>query len=251
VTFWWSYFPPVFDPTKRTFDYRGSDVDDLLFLCRFLRPGMCFFDIGAYHGLYAIVAGRRTKGKVRTIMFEPAPRERKRIHVHLRLNGLHATVEPFALSSQCGKRAFFLVLSGFTSMNSLTPPPTDFPVREMMVDTTTLDAYCHEHSLQQVDLVKIDVEGAEMELFKGAQWFLTSVRPLIICEILDWVTQPWGYQAREIVSSLQQHDYRWFEFAPDGWLMPHEQREEYPEVKNYLAVPGEKLTLISSLLCAK
>jgi hypothetical protein len=50
----------------------------------------------------------------------------------------------------------------------------------------------------------------------------------------------WGYDARQIISTLQNLDYDWFEFTADGSTMPHEIQIEYPHVKNYLAVPREK-----------
>jgi len=58
--------------------------------------------------------------------------------------------------------------------------------------------------------------------------------------VLDRVTRQWGYPAREIVERLHAYDYGWFEILPDGSLLPHHPRNEYPEVRNFLAVPYEK-----------
>jgi len=58
--------------------------------------------------------------------------------------------------------------------------------------------------------------------------------------VLDKVTRPWGYPAREIVERLRTYDYGWSEILPDGTLLPHHPRDEYPEVRNFLAVPHEK-----------
>ena len=165
-----------------------------------------------------------------------------------RSNGLHPTVESLALSAQPGQRSFFVVQSGFTTMNSLIPPPTPFPLQEIQVPTVTLDAYCRENGSPRVDVIKVDIEGGERELFFGARELLSSARPLLICEVLDWVTQPWGYQAREIVTHLKQYDYEWFDFREDGRLQPHREREQYPEIKNYLAVPHEKQESIRELI---
>ena len=50
-----------------------------------------------------------------------------------------------------------------------------------------------------------------------------------------------GYPAREIVERLRAYDYVWFEILPDGNLLPHHPRNEYPEeVRNFLAVPHGK-----------
>jgi len=71
------------------------------------------------------------------------------------------------------------------------------------------------------------------------------MRPIIICEVLDWVTRPWGYPAFEIINCLREEDYVWFDFHDDGTISPHEIRNEYPEIRNYLAIPREKLPLVS------
>jgi FkbM family methyltransferase len=201
-----------------------------------LRPGMCFFDIGAYHGLYGLVAAKKMAGVGRVVMFEPSPRARRRIRIHLLLNRARAAVESLALSSRRGAGEFFLVLSGFTT------------VRKIRVETATLDDYCSENGIRQVDLIKIDVEGGEMEVFKGALRVLAESRPLLICEVLDWVTRPWGYEARDLVEYLEERGYEWFDFAADGRIMPHARRQAYPEIKNYLAVPREKRVLVQHLI---
>jgi hypothetical protein len=43
---------------------------------------------------------------------------------------------------------------------------------------------------------------------------------------------------------LQKHEYEWFEFRDEGSIIPHLHRSEYPEPRNYLAVPIEKLSLV-------
>ena len=150
-------------------------------------------------------------------------------------------LEPYAVSAEISVAKFFTVASGPTSMNSLQPPAVDCPIREISVQAITLDHYLNQRKVPSPDLMKIDVEGAELAAFAGASNLLTSIRPLIICEILDLVTQPWGYRAREIIHFLKSRDYSWFDFDPDGRIAPHVSREAYPDVRNYLAVPTEKI----------
>ena len=75
---------------------------------------------------------------------------------------------------------------------------------------------------------------------------LEPVRPVIICEVLDWVTVAWGCHASQIGKRWGSLDYQWFDFCEDGALPVHVKRDEYQEVRNYLAVPREKLPQISS-----
>jgi hypothetical protein len=61
------------------------------------------------------------------------------------------------------------------------------------------------------------------------------------------VTKPWGRAAVEAVDYLAERGYQWFEFDEDGRIFPHARLEQYPEIKNYLAVPREKLSAIEGL----
>jgi FkbM family methyltransferase len=241
VHFWWSYFPASFNPDRSAFEYWGDDIGDLRFLWKYLKRGMTFLDIGAHHGIYSVVAAKKFGSSVRVVAFEPSPRERRRMQLHLRYNGIKSvTLEPYALAAEDGVATLAVTVDGFSTMNSLRPPPIDQATQRVMVDTTSLDAYFRRKQIDGVDLVKIDTEGGELETFRGAARLLSHHRPLIICEVLDLVTRTWGYAAVEIMGLLQKYDYEWFDILPDGSVLPHRFREEYPEVRNYLAVPREK-----------
>jgi FkbM family methyltransferase len=241
VNFWWSYFPASFCVERSIFEYWGDDIGDLRFLWKHLQPGMTFLDIGAYHGIYSIIAARKLGSAGRIVAFEPSPRDRSRLQLHLRYNRIKSvTLEPYALAAEEGKARLNIVLNGYTNMSSLRLPSVGHPVKKIEVDTTSLDGYLDRKHIDTVDLMKIDVEGGEAETFRGADRLLSRLRPSIICEVLDRVTRPWGYPACEIISLLRTYDYEWFDILSDGSLTPHLPRMEYPEVRNYLAVPREK-----------
>jgi FkbM family methyltransferase len=241
IQFWWSYFPASFSPERGIFDYWGDDVGELRFLWKYLRPGMTFLDVGAFHGIYSIIAAMRLGAEGRVVAFEPSPRDRRRLQLHLRCNKLRSViVEHFAVAAGNGVASLVTVLDGYTNMSSLRPPAIDYRVKQVPVRTISLDDYLAGNKIDKVDLIKVDAEGGEIEIFKGADSLLSRLRPVVICEVLDKVTRPWGYPAREIVGCLRAYDYEWFDIFPDGVVLPHRPRNEYPEVKNYLAVPREK-----------
>ncbi len=245
VHLWWSYFVGFFDQDRAFFDYWGKDIGDLRFLWKILQPGNTLLDIGAYHGVYSVVAGRRVKNGGCIFAFEPSPRERRRLRLHLLWNGIRcARVEPFAVGGAASETSFFQVVSGDPTRNGLKPPATDDTVGKITVKTISLDQYVAEAGIRKVDVMKLDVEGGELEVLRGATGMFNQFRPILICEVLDETTQVWGYKAREIISLLRTIGYLWFECRPDGTLIPHEILEKYPVVKNYVAVPREKLHLV-------
>lgn len=242
ISFWWSQVVPYFDSRRGFFDYWGQDTGDLRFLWNVLEPGMVFLDIGAYHGIYSVVAGMKLKGSAgRVFAFEPSPREFSRLATHLRWNHLAgARAESLALGSATSRGAFFQVQSGDTTRNGLRPPASSDAVAEIPVDTIRLDDFISREKIERVDVIKLDVEGGEVEVIRGAQKVFSDFRPLLICEVLDATTHAWGYDAIEIIEEVARFDYDWFDLQDDGSLQPHLRRQAYPEVKNYVAVPRER-----------
>ena len=245
TTFWWSYLPVADHPGRSLHDYWGDDVEELRFLWRALKPDSSFMDIGAYHGIYSLIASRRIQKPGHIVAFEPSPRERQRLHLHFRMNHVSSVVlEPYAVGAQCGEAPLFMVVSGFTSMNSLRRPASRDAVQPVAVKTITLDGYLEANRVKRLDIIKLDAEGGELEILRGARGMLEDLRPIILCEVLDWVTGPWGYAARDIVSHLRDRGYAWFDFRSDGMLSLHAPQDVYPEIRNYLAVPLEKIDTV-------
>jgi FkbM family methyltransferase len=242
VQFWWSYLVPHFDATLGFFDYCGHDLGDLRFLWRNLKPGAVFLDIGAHHGVYSVVAAKKLGANGVVAAFEPSVREYRRLRMHLRLNRLGSVrAELLALGSAACTQKFFQITNGDNTRGGFRPPASEDRVSEISVQTVRLDDYVSQFPLARVDFVKLDVEGGEREVLRGASSVLTKFRPILICEVLDATTQAWGYKAREIIQMLESFDFAWFDIRSNGSIVPHKIREHYPEIRNYVAVPKEKM----------
>ena len=83
----------------------------------------------------------------------------------------------------------------------------------------------------------MDAEGAELGIFKGARRLLKSPKPpLILCEVSDSRTKPWGYRADSSIEFLEDHGYRWYGLDGDGQLIPHPEGLS----GNFVAMPDSK-----------
>ena len=193
---------------------------ELRFVEKCLAPGMCVLDIGAHHGLYTLLASKRVGSGGKVIAFEPSPRERRLLARNLRLNSAsNAQIEPFALGHEPSKAELFLVQGGEDGCNSLRPPAVTASTKTETVDVKSLDGYLEKAGIVKVDFVKLDVEGAEREVLLGAQRLLgVASRPVILAEVQDLRTEPWGYPAREILQILDRAGYDWFRILEDGCL---------------------------------
>jgi FkbM family methyltransferase len=213
---------------------------------RFLQPGMTVLDIGAHHGLYTLLASKRVGGKGRVFAFEPSPRERRALNLHALLNFCrNVTVESVALGNQEATADLFVVQGGQTGCNSLRPPIVISGTSPVRVRVTRLDSWLATHNVERVDFIKLDVEGGELEALKGAAELLKRrPRPVILAEVQDIRTAPWGYRAKEILTRLREADFTWFRLLEGGLLETLDLSGESFD-GNFVACPRESMHLLS------
>ena len=158
-----------------------------------LREGELFVDIGANHGYYTLLAASRvgTRGKV--FAFEPNPKVASQLNNHVALNrfGDRVCIYDFALSDKSDGEVDFFVSNcpGNSGLSSLVLYEHAMEWghlssdNKILVRTKTFDEWRDEANLGRVDLVKIDVEGAEEQVLHGMSKTLTNASPRkIICE---------------------------------------------------------------------
>jgi FkbM family methyltransferase len=215
------------------------------FVQRFLRQGMTVFDIGANQGFYTILAARRVGAAGQVHAFEPAGPERTKLSTNVRLNRhRNVRIVPMALGRGEGRVPFHLCLDHQGSYSSLRPPAHDVVAHTVVVDVrmTTLDGYVQQQGVETLDFVKLDVEGAEIDVLEGSAHALAALRPVIMCELADIRTRQWGYPAARIYYLLQQRGYGWFKPTRSGRLDPAPVKARYdPEWENLVAVPSERI----------
>lgn len=197
----------------------GFEVSESQLVSELLRPGMTVVDVGAHHGLYSLLSSKRVGPKGCVFAFEPSPRERTRLEKHLLANRCrNVSVLPIALGLTSSSEDLFLVDGGEDYCNSLRPPAVAAATSKVRVAVTSLDEFLENARVQRVDFVKLDVEGAELDVLKGATRMLSANSPILLVEVFDVRTRPWGYRANEIVRFLHKLGYEWFHISGDGTL---------------------------------
>lgn len=145
-----------------------------------LRPGAVFYDVGGGIGLYSLLAAR--KG-ARVLVFEPHPDNARCIPRPARLNSFENSIQviPMAAHSVSGE-----ITMEFAQHGSQMAPRGSGDKRRrktLQVPCVTLDEF--SQTQPPPTLVKVDVEGAESEVLKGAVHLFERVRPRLICEVHD------------------------------------------------------------------
>jgi FkbM family methyltransferase len=152
-------------------------------LARILRPGMVFYDAGANIGLFTLMAARLVGETGRVFSFEPEPEIAARLRENSRRNLLSCvTVVEAALYSRTGK-------TGFARANRLESPDRgtgrvvdgEMEPSGVGICAVALDDFVRDHP--EPDILKLDVEGAEVEVLQGARELLGRRRPTVLCEL--------------------------------------------------------------------
>jgi FkbM family methyltransferase len=137
-----------------------------------LPHGGLVIDVGGYAGVTAQWFSGRA---ARVIVFEPLPDSAANIREVLRVRGVtNASVHELAISDHIGQAELFVF--EHKGHNSLGRVSSSRCVDSVQVRTTTLDAFATEHAIDYIDFLKVDVEGFELEVFKGAVGLLDSAR---------------------------------------------------------------------------
>src|SRR5262249_33889730 len=116
------------------------------------------------------------------------------------------------------------------------------------VKVTSLDQWLLRNHVSHVDFIKVDVEGAELDVLTGASRLLQNrPRPLIFAEVQDLRTAPWGYKAEEIVKFLNDADFTWFRLLTNGFVMRLDINQRSFD-GNFLACPKESIHLLQEMV---
>jgi FkbM family methyltransferase len=212
-----------------TFLRHGGHFERIeLDFCRdYLKPGMTAFDVGASIGAFT-ASFARTVGPAGSVhAFEPLADTHRRLSRTCELNGLENVVAiSVALSDETGSSDLVLYGSGFESWSTLSGRRIDLeggtlePVEAINVATTTFDRYCADAKVGHIDLVKIDVEGAEQRVLLGGAAFLEASRvDLVLIEVSDQTLRAFDARAYEVIELLEERGFR-THVLEDGRLRP-------------------------------
>jgi FkbM family methyltransferase len=178
-----------------------------------LGPGQVFLDVGAHHGWVSMWALPLVGKEGRVYSFEPSPSNLSILEWHHMRNSFPqwAIVPKAVADRDADQEEFFLIDSGDSPMNSLvtgapgTPLMSGRKISKTSVPTTSLDTFCSEAHVRP-DLVKIDVEGAELLVLQGAVRIIRESCPTIILAVHpQWL--PAGQSSRQILEFLTKHGY--------------------------------------------
>lgn len=185
-----------------------NDVKQIMFFLDKMKPGNFVLDIGGHVGQYAVLFGSLVTASGKVISFEPNETSREVLRKNVELNGFEGWVdiESIALSDRSGQQTFFsrkndamssLARSGFGEGAS------SGDIYEQYIETTRLDEYLAGRGLGAPDWIKLDTEGAEINILRAARNILKAGTN-VICELHPYAWKEFDTNFEELLEIVKE-----------------------------------------------
>lgn len=199
--------------------------------------GDTVIDVGANLGLYSILVSGWISSSGRIHAFEPNPDMCSLLAENVRLNGLtNIEINSLAVSDNVGEGV--LHVNRESALSSMGETKRGSVARDERILITTLDDYVKQHNLSCVDFLKIDVEGFEGHVLRGARSMLANQSDLVIlCELSAKNFGPLGFSVGDVLGMMDSLGYSaWGLSSQDGVLV---------------SMPGDNTDAFQSFLFAR
>jgi FkbM family methyltransferase len=223
--------------------WQGHEPETIGLFFSMARQSRTTIDIGAYVGLYALVAAHANPAAC-VLAFEPVPEVFARLSMNVSINDLkNVKCVQSAVGREVGSASLLVPPHSFPTSSTLS---ADFALRKsdqpvtIEVAVTTLDHFSEEQELTTIDLVKIDTEGTEVDVLMGMRSVMERNRPTIVCEVLE------GSPTEPIIELLRPYGYTSYSLGRDG-PVPGWPGRVQARSKNFLFTAMNSLKLLDVL----
>lgn len=212
------YLPPKLFRAGSTGIYvlREEYEPELAYLKQFLSPGKVFVDAGANFGIYTVIASKLVGDHGLVLAFEPAIETYPILDRNIEINQLgNVKIFHVAVSDREGITRFY---HNNDAPNSYSLGAANNETEFEEIKTVTLEGVFEQEGLKRLDLLKMDVEGAEELVLHGAKSLIEQMQPEIIFEISGRGAERLGLSQDGAWNFLRELGYSFFTFEEDGTL---------------------------------
>jgi len=214
---------------KFIFVYRENYEFEMKYLENQMQPGNVMVDVGANLGIYSMIAGKLVGDHGKVLAFEPSFTTFEFLKKNQILNGLkNISCFPVALSDTAGTATLY----HSSDIGSHSLGQIDGMGNLEEIEMTTMDKVVATEGLERIDLIKIDVEGAEELVLKGAEMSIKRWRPTVIFERHINLPERLGLPADGAWNFLADLGYHFYRVNSQGRL----QALSSPLIGNIIAL---------------
>ena len=208
----------------------------------FARDSKCFFDIGAHVGYVSLPVASVLPGGAKMVAFEPSDANMQKLNLHLQKNGFISVRTLQALvGAEHGCQSVFFESIGHHGQNSQKP----LEIEKLLIEhgdfiksnrpVISIDGFCRDENLIP-DLIKMDIEGAEVDALRGAREILQKHRPIIFLSVHPKQIEGFGHQIDDLNQEISANDYRLLEMNGN--------EATNLRLAEYVMTPSEKLDAV-------
>jgi len=228
-------------PKKGIYEPNETEI-----LGKILKPENIVFDIGANFGYFTVLFSNIiTTGGVHS--FEPVPTAFRELKRNVELNNCkNVSLNQLAIGDKVATVKISFAKRWGSVLASISNKHDVF-VKTYDCTMTTLDEYILKHNIRHIDLIKCDVEGAEMLVLKGFQKLNSfSKLPIWLLETQEDTTKKFGYLPKDIFIYLEKLGYRFY-YATNGKLKSLDSYEKLPCYNFFCIIPEKHSGLLTNI----
>lgn len=187
------------------------------YLDKLLKPGMVLIDGGANAGVFTLFAASKVGDHGKVFSFEPSRREFQKLSKNIRINRFNnIEISQKALWHRPGTVELHIAQPPQTGHNTLGKFAYAGTAESSVekVEAFTLDDWARDKKLSRLDVLKLDLEGAEDFVLQGSWETLKKFRPIVLIEIFDPALKSFGCDHQKIWKRLLDLNYRFFCYSP-------------------------------------
>ena len=211
----------LFNKTKVNCDIRESiqqilyfmgyyEAIETYFISQLVKKDQVVVDAGANLGYYSLVMANLVGSGGKVHSFEPVPGNYSNLQNNIALNNFQNIIAANNLGLWHQQETLEFAIADETADNfgSYSAGTKSGTGNSIKCETTTLDSYFAENSISQFDLLKMDIEGAELNALKGAMGVLEKFKPYIVLEVCEYTCKRFGYEPNDIWNLLKPLGYK-------------------------------------------
>jgi FkbM family methyltransferase len=190
---------------KAIFLYGIFEISETRLFQALLRPGMTLVDVGANMGYYSLLGARLVGTEGRVFSFEPNSVVREQLSRNVAMNGFtNISIRPEAMAGTSGELRFYISDVPENSGISSLVPGSGLGSEGKVVPAVSLDDFSRGLGTRKIDLLKMDIEGAELQVIQGGRGLLARKdAPALLFESFDVAPllaalNELGYQVRRL-----------------------------------------------------
>ncbi len=167
----------------------------------------CILDIGAHAGFTVLPVSSSISMTAKLFAFEPSTKNYNALKTNINLNGIdNVVIENCLVGDEAAAEAVFYETNDICSTSSIVSGRKNLFYKTLKKQVS-IDSYCIENKLKP-DLIKIDVEGAELSVLKGARQIISSCKPIIYLSVHPNEIQSLGYDVNILLDEIKKNNYQ-------------------------------------------